>query len=250
MIHSHPGERCFYFFPGTRVASSDAKSFALQSYSIDAIMCGDSVVWVNRDLVQRELALTDRPMPQARELAPGNRVRDGSLNQCAGRAGPVNEVQRFAEHSKRMPATFDRLMHVQGSGRRDPIGPSHLMWVSVSTLGGQVRQTEGPYPEAAWRKRSLPHGSGSCGTAVRRLTHVYIQHIHQTCPALPMTWLSAPVFSGTPATPTRTGTCTRSPRESASRCSSTAHSSWRQTSNTRSESHGTPPWDKPTPRAS
>ena len=29
MIHSHPGgERCFYFFPGTRVASSDAKSFA------------------------------------------------------------------------------------------------------------------------------------------------------------------------------------------------------------------------------
>ena len=86
----------------------------MQSYSIDAIMCGDSVVWVNRDLVQRELALTDRPMPQASELAPGNRVRDGSLNQCAGRAGPVNEVQRFAEHSKRMPATFDRLMHVQG----------------------------------------------------------------------------------------------------------------------------------------
>ena len=115
MIHSHlGGERCFYFFPGTRVASSDAKSFALQSYSIDAIMCGDSVVWVNRDLVQRELALTDRPMPQASELAPGNRVRDGSLNQCAGRAGPVNEVQRFTEHSKRMPATFGHLMHVHG----------------------------------------------------------------------------------------------------------------------------------------
>src|SRR3989441_2967352 len=79
VIHSHPGgERCFYFFPGTRVASSDAKSFALQSYSIDAIMCGDSVVWVNRDLVQRKLPLTDRRMPQASVLAPGNRVRDGS----------------------------------------------------------------------------------------------------------------------------------------------------------------------------
>jgi len=76
MIHSHPGgERCFYFFPGTRVASSDARSFAMQSYAIDAIMCGDSIVWVNRDLVQRELSLTGKRLPQATELAPGNRLR-------------------------------------------------------------------------------------------------------------------------------------------------------------------------------
>lgn len=79
VIHSHPGgDRCFYFFPGTQVASSDAQSFALQSYSVDAIMCGDSIVWVNRDLVQRELLLADRRMPPAGELAPGNRVHDGS----------------------------------------------------------------------------------------------------------------------------------------------------------------------------
>ena len=76
MIHSHPGgERCFYFFPGTRVASSDAQSFAMQSYAIDAIMCGDSIVWVNRDLVQRELPLTAKRLPPATELAPGNRLR-------------------------------------------------------------------------------------------------------------------------------------------------------------------------------
>ncbi len=88
MIHSHPGgERCFYFFPGTRVATSDAQSFAMQSYAIDAIMCGDSVVWVNRDLVQRELALTDKRVPRASELAPGNRVRDGSRTSV--RAEPV-----------------------------------------------------------------------------------------------------------------------------------------------------------------
>src|SRR6266403_2773043 len=87
-IHSHPGgERCFYFFPGTRVATSDAQSFGLQSYSVDAIMCGDSVVWVNRDLVQRELALTDKRVPRASELAPGNRVRDGSRTSV--RAEPV-----------------------------------------------------------------------------------------------------------------------------------------------------------------
>ena len=76
MIHSHPGgERCFYFFPGTRVASSDAQSFAMQSYAIDAIMCGDSIVWVNRDLVQRELPLTGKGLPPATEPAPGNRLR-------------------------------------------------------------------------------------------------------------------------------------------------------------------------------
>jgi len=98
VIHSHPGgKRCFYFFPGTRVASSDAHSFALQSYSVDAIMCGDSVVWVNRDLVQRKLPLTDRRMPQAGELAPGNRVRDGSRPIVRAEPASVNEVQRFAE---------------------------------------------------------------------------------------------------------------------------------------------------------
>jgi len=56
-----------------------------------------------------------------------------------------------------MPATFDRLMHVQevgtarGSARwnaRTSCG------VSVSTLGGQIlRQTKGPYPNASSRKR-------------------------------------------------------------------------------------------------
>src|SRR5437899_12056591 len=97
MIHSHPGERCFYFFPGTRVASSDAQSFALQAYSVDAIMCGDSVVWVNRDLVQRELPLTDKRIPQASVLARGNRVRDGSRTIARAEPAPVNEVQRFAE---------------------------------------------------------------------------------------------------------------------------------------------------------
>src|SRR2546427_1915218 len=89
MIHSHPGgERCFYFFPGTRVATSDGQSFAMQSYAIDAIMCGDSVVWVNRDLVQRELALTDKRVPQASELAPGNRVRDGSRTSVRAEPTP------------------------------------------------------------------------------------------------------------------------------------------------------------------
>ena len=51
-------------------------------------MCGDSVVWVNRDLVQRELTLTDKRIPQARELAPGNRVRDGSRTSVRAEAAP------------------------------------------------------------------------------------------------------------------------------------------------------------------
>jgi hypothetical protein len=56
MIHSHPsGDRCWYYFPGTQVPSSDGQSFLRWSYPVDAIMCGDRVVWTGRDLVQREL---------------------------------------------------------------------------------------------------------------------------------------------------------------------------------------------------
>jgi|GEM_PF-1829107 hypothetical protein len=58
MIHSHPdGDRCFYYFPGTRVPSADAQSFARQPYVVDAIMCGDRVVWLGRDGVQGRTAL-------------------------------------------------------------------------------------------------------------------------------------------------------------------------------------------------
>src|SRR5213595_2184191 len=58
MIHSHPGgERCWYYFPGTQVASSDGQSFAGQPYPVDAIMCGDHVVWINRDMAETQLKL-------------------------------------------------------------------------------------------------------------------------------------------------------------------------------------------------
>ena len=58
MIHSHPGgERCWYYFPTTRVASSDGQSFAAQPYPVDAIMCGDHVVWINRDMAEMQLPL-------------------------------------------------------------------------------------------------------------------------------------------------------------------------------------------------
>ena len=58
MIHSHPGgERCWYYFPGTQVATSDGASFAAQPYPVDAIMCGDHVVWINRDRAEAQLRL-------------------------------------------------------------------------------------------------------------------------------------------------------------------------------------------------
>ena len=79
MIHSHPGgERCFYYFPGTQVASSDAAAFAQQPYPVDAIMCGDSIVWISRDQTQRHVRLTAGPLPVAADQPPGNRVHTGS----------------------------------------------------------------------------------------------------------------------------------------------------------------------------
>jgi len=63
-IHSHPSaERCWYFFPGTQVPSADGQSFMMAGYAVDAIMCGDRVVWINRGLVQRELALSPPRSP-------------------------------------------------------------------------------------------------------------------------------------------------------------------------------------------
>ncbi len=85
MIHSHPGgERCFYYFPGTHVASSDAAAFAQQPYPVDAIMCGDSIVWISRDQTQRRVRLAARPLPVAADQPPGNRVHTGSLLAARG----------------------------------------------------------------------------------------------------------------------------------------------------------------------
>lgn len=79
VIHSHPGgERCYYYFPGTSVASADAESFARQPYPVDAIMCGDGIVWINRDMVQRSLPLERLPTTAAPHPRPGNRVHAAS----------------------------------------------------------------------------------------------------------------------------------------------------------------------------
>ncbi len=81
MIHSHPdGQRCWYFFPGTRVVSSDAHSLARQLYPVDAIMCGDRVVWLSRDMVQQQVPLSDAALEPAapRRLERGNRVHAGA----------------------------------------------------------------------------------------------------------------------------------------------------------------------------
>ena len=60
MIHNHPtGERCWYYFPGTAVPTSDEQSFVRTPYAVDAIMCGAKVVWIGRNMVQEELALVE-----------------------------------------------------------------------------------------------------------------------------------------------------------------------------------------------
>lgn len=81
VVHSHPdGERCWYFFPGTRVVTSDAHSFARQLYPVDAIMCGKRVVWLSRDMVQQQVLLSDPGDQSAapRRLQRGNRVHAGA----------------------------------------------------------------------------------------------------------------------------------------------------------------------------
>lgn len=46
MMHTHPkGQNCYYYFPTTHVLSSDGMSANMQPFVIDAILCGDTVVW-------------------------------------------------------------------------------------------------------------------------------------------------------------------------------------------------------------
>ena len=66
MIHNHPGgDRCFYYFPGTQAPSSDAQSFGLQTYPVDAILCGDSIVWINRASIERHFSWVERRVVRA-----------------------------------------------------------------------------------------------------------------------------------------------------------------------------------------
>jgi hypothetical protein len=64
-IHSHPSaERCWYFFPGTSVLSGDGQSFLRAPYAVDAIVCGDRVVWINRALVEQQVPLNPPRSPE------------------------------------------------------------------------------------------------------------------------------------------------------------------------------------------
>jgi hypothetical protein len=80
IVHSHPnGDKCWYFFPGTQVASSDQQSFARQPYPVDAIMCGASLVWMSRDLKQRSVVLD--PVSLARTTLPAAPRPAGNMVQ-------------------------------------------------------------------------------------------------------------------------------------------------------------------------
>lgn len=58
LIHSHPDRGdCWYLVPGTRVAGADGQSFLRGSYPIDAILCGERLVWINREMQEREVRL-------------------------------------------------------------------------------------------------------------------------------------------------------------------------------------------------
>src|SRR2546429_2434565 len=80
VIHSHPsGERCWYFCPGTQVATSDAQSFGRQPYPVDGIICGERVAWISRDMVQQQVQLVDADAHAvAHPLQRGNPVHIGS----------------------------------------------------------------------------------------------------------------------------------------------------------------------------
>jgi len=62
LIHQHPdAKECWYLIPGTRVPGADGESFLRGPYPIDAILCGERVVWVSREMKEREVSLVSQP---------------------------------------------------------------------------------------------------------------------------------------------------------------------------------------------
>ncbi|HZE75706.1 MAG TPA: hypothetical protein VE091_10390 [Gemmatimonadales bacterium] len=86
MVHSHPNAKsCWYYFPGTQVTTSDYQSFVRQPYPVDAIMCGDTLVWIGRDYQERRIPFQAQSNEAAAPPAPkqpsrGNQVAAGAPN--------------------------------------------------------------------------------------------------------------------------------------------------------------------------
>ena len=73
MIHSHPkAQSCWYYFPGTQVATSDLAVVRAPALSVDAIMCGDTLVWIGRDVQERRMPCRRERRPRA-PPAPSSR---------------------------------------------------------------------------------------------------------------------------------------------------------------------------------
>jgi proteasome lid subunit RPN8/RPN11 len=86
MIHSHPkATSCWYYFPGTQVSTSDLQSFARQPYPVDAIMCGDTLVWIARDYHERRVPLNGGEAPV--RTAPAVPTRGNQVASMAGSSG-------------------------------------------------------------------------------------------------------------------------------------------------------------------
>jgi hypothetical protein len=84
MIHSHPNAKsCWYYFPGTQVATSDYQSFVRQPYPVDAIMCGDTLVWIGRDYQERRVPLQVNEGVRA-PAAPRQPSRGNQVPAAAG----------------------------------------------------------------------------------------------------------------------------------------------------------------------
>lgn len=58
IVHSHPTqERCWYYFPGTAVETSDGNAANKSEFLIDGIACGPALVWINKKGLQQITSL-------------------------------------------------------------------------------------------------------------------------------------------------------------------------------------------------
>jgi hypothetical protein len=167
MIHSHPGgEHCWYYFPGTQVLSSDGQAFLHQPYPVDAIMCGDRVVWISRDQVERQLT----PLGGANGLRPPPESDDvkGASHDRSSDEHPARYRGSRAASAAARGTRISLALALRGRGRRYLLArtrPGRIR--AVARRGDRRARVARPRP---WLSNEFPVAQGStarCGRARR-----------------------------------------------------------------------------------
>jgi len=118
MIHNHPGgDRLLLTnFPGRKFRARRA-IVVMQSLPGRRILCGESIVWINRAAIERHFSLMERPVVRALDQPPGNRLRRVP-RVAAGRVRRHGRIAESPDHERCHVARIESAVFAQPRASR------------------------------------------------------------------------------------------------------------------------------------